>query len=173
MERLWFLHYNAAFLCRWIPTFRKTILLPSALLQRRKQAKGGEVSRCNATTEGSDVCSSSQQEVHRRYVWLVGILRQGVWVSRWRKTRQRCRYATTAQRVMWRQTSCWKLVPTFRTLKLVNSIYFYDFSCLSFLRDYVTAVLLSPSPLSERTEFCKWLGELRIYTSIKRSLLQL
>jgi hypothetical protein len=31
----------------------------------------------NATTEGSDVSSSSQQEVYRRYVWLVGILRQG------------------------------------------------------------------------------------------------
>ena len=32
-----------------------------------------------------------------------------------------------------------------------HSIYFYDISCLSFLRDYITTILLSLAPLSERT----------------------
>jgi hypothetical protein len=45
-----------------------------------------------------------------------------------------------------------------------NSIYFYDFSCLSFLPDYITAVLLSLAHLSERTRILQVTWELRMYT---------
>jgi hypothetical protein len=50
------------------------MLLPPSLRQRQKETEGGEESCCNTTTEGSDVPTSSQQEVtcpaarNRKYI---------------------------------------------------------------------------------------------------------
>jgi len=123
------------------------------------------VSCCNATTEGSDVSSSSQQEVTcpaarnrkyvHRYVWLVGILGQGASqpVAEDEAEVSLSNHSSERELTTDKLLKASSYLPNTETS--INSIYFYDFSCLSFLPDYITAVILtqSCSPLRTKANF--------------------
>jgi len=130
----------------------KDTLLPPSFLERRKRAKGGAVSCCNCTTEGSDVSSSSQTGSTSSVCvagGYFGARRVSQPVEDDKTEVSLGNHSSERDLTTDKLLKASSYIPNTETP--TNSIYFYDFSCLSILRDYITAVLLSPALLSERT----------------------
>jgi len=133
------------------------------------------VSCCKATTEGSDVSTSSQQEVTcpaaRNRKHIVGMCVAGRYFETRRVSQpvaeeeaEESRGNHGSERDLTTTDKLLKASSYIPNTETRNSIYFYDFSCPSFLRDYITAVLLSLAHLSERTRILQVTWELRMYT---------